>query len=160
MGTDRLLYSNLSAPAQGPQVSSAVFDAWDPSWADYHFGTGSNSYVCKPGSGFRCGGVRVQFDQELVLKSSYGDRNSYDNGLVLWDRSMKKSQPAQITSVDGDTLQLNTTWAWGEDAPAILQYAYTAYPTMRLYNAFELPTPQFTVNISVPDCEGSQEMSI
>jgi hypothetical protein len=25
--------------------------------------TGAGSYVCNPGSGFRCGGIKVEFDQ-------------------------------------------------------------------------------------------------
>lgn len=149
--TDRLVYKNSSSPMQGPQVLKAIFDPWSSDWGDYHFGTGLNSYVCRPGSGFLCGGIRVQFDQPLVLASIYGDRNSYDNGLLLWDSSMTKYQRAAITGIRADapdTLQLNTTWTFGEAPPATLQYAHADYPNMPIYNTFRLPAPPFQVLIT------------
>lgn len=85
---DRLLYKNASSPLQGPQVLKVTFDPCSSGWGDYHFGTGLNSYVCSPGSGFLCGGIRVQFDQPLVLASTYGGRNSYEmaccSGTAPW----------------------------------------------------------------------------
>ena len=71
-------------------------------------GTGAGSYVCNPGSGFTCGGIRLVFDQPLIEASSYGDINSYHNGFVLWDEALKNFQPASLTSVadDGLTLQV------------------------------------------------------
>ena len=94
--TDRLVYGNLDLPLQGPQPIKATFEPWEPSWNDFHFGTGAGSYVCHPGSGFRCGGIKVQFDQDLVLDSTNGQSNSYvdrglapprpsSNDLLLWD---------------------------------------------------------------------------
>lgn len=146
---DRLVYGNVSSPLQGPQVVESVFDPWLPSWGDFHEGTGLNSYVCAPRSGFSCGGVRVTFDQELVLASDYGDLYSYDNGLRLWDANMTKFQPAMLTRISSDrrTLQLNTTWTFGEAGPAVLRYACSDYPTMKLYNAFGLPAPPFTAQL-------------
>ena len=150
--TDRLLYGNTSSPLQGPQVVSATFDAWDDSWGDFHYGTGTGSYVCKPGTPFTCGGVRVTFDQPLELSSTFADKYSYANGLeLLASRAAgAKQQRAQITGVraeDAHTLQLNTTWVWGEAPPTVLQYAFSDYPSMFIYNAFGLPAPPFTVDI-------------
>ena len=58
--TQRLLYGDASVPLQGPRVVKAVYDAWSSSWGDYHFGTGSGSYVCNPGSGVTCVRVRCE----------------------------------------------------------------------------------------------------
>jgi hypothetical protein len=90
-----------------------MYDAWNSSWGDYHYGTGMGSYVCNPGSGFACGGVRLVFDQQLVEASSYGDLNSYPNGFVLWDSQLKNFQHASLTSLsdDGLTLQVNSAAA-------------------------------------------------
>lgn len=90
-----------------------TYDAWESSWGDYHYGTGAGSYVCNPGSGFTCGGIRLVFDQPLVEASSYGDMNSYQNGFVLWDSELKNFQQASITSIadDGLTLQVRTAAA-------------------------------------------------
>jgi hypothetical protein len=86
-----------------------MYDAWDSSWGDYHYGTGTGSYVCNPGSGFSCGGIRLVFDQPLVEASSYGDMSSYANGFVLWDLQLKNFQQAALTSIadDGFTLQVS-----------------------------------------------------
>lgn len=149
--TDSLLYKNASSPRMGPQPVKAIFDAWSVDWGDYHYGTGAGSYVCLPGSNFACGGIRVVFDQPLSLASTWGDRNSLDNGLVLWDEHMQLFQRAEITGVrvdDPHTLQLNITWAFGKKPPVLLQYAHSDYPNMPLYNAFELPTPPFSISIA------------
>ena len=69
--TDNLVYGNSSSPVQGPQPIRATFEPWDASWADFHYGTGAGSYVCHAGSGFSCGGIKVEFDQDLVLASTY-----------------------------------------------------------------------------------------
>jgi hypothetical protein len=117
--TDRLVYENLTSPLQGPQPIKATFEPWQPDWGDYHFDTGAGSYVCKPGSGFRCGGIKVEFDQELVIDSSYGQSNSFvnaglapsrpsSNDLLLWDNTSTKWQRAEIINVSGKVLQLNT----------------------------------------------------
>ena len=154
--TDHLVYKNLSSPLQGPQPISATFEPWDASWGDFHYGTGSGSYVCHAGSGFRCGGIKVLFDQELVLDSTLGQSNAWvmaglaparpsTNDLVCWDN--KQFQRAEITRVDGKVLQLNITWVFGENPPTVLKYAQTDYPAMPLYNSFGLPTPPFVVPI-------------
>jgi hypothetical protein len=71
-------------------------------------GTGAGSYVCSPGSGFTCGGIRLVFDQPIVEASSYGDVSSAPNGFVLWDAALKNFQQASLTSIadDGVTLQV------------------------------------------------------
>jgi hypothetical protein len=111
--TQRIVYGDLSAPLQGPRVVKVMYDAWSSSWGDYHYGTGTGSYVCNPGSGFTCGGVRLVFDQPLVEASLYGDINSYQNGFVLWDAELKNFQQASITSIGdcGVTLQVTTAAA-------------------------------------------------
>ena len=90
-------------------------------WGDFHFGTGLGSYVCHAGSGFRCGGIKVVFDQELVLDRTLGQSSTWvgaglaparpaTNDMVCWDNTSTKFQRAEITGVSGKVLQLNITW--------------------------------------------------
>lgn len=147
--TDNLLYGNRTSPVQGPQPVAAKWDAWDASWDDYHIGTGRGSYVCNAGSGFVCGGIRVTFDSALELGSTFGDLNSFDNGLMLYNDDMTRFQRPMLWGVNTGqrTLQLNTTWTWGEQPPSLLRYAHTDYPSMKLYNADALPVPPFSISI-------------
>ena len=158
--TDRLVYKNLTSPLQGPQPVKATFEPWDAGWGDFHFGTGLGSYVCKPGSGFRCGGIKVEFDQELVLDGTIGGTDAWvgaglapsrpsSNDLLLYDNTSTKWQRAEIIGVSGKVLQLNTTWTFGEDPPAMLKYAMSDYPAMPFYNSFGLPTPPFVLPIGI-----------
>lgn len=152
----------------GPQPIKATFEPWDASWGDYHFGTGLNSYVCHSGSGFRCGGIVVEFDQEVVLASTYGQSNAWvnrglapsrqsSNDLMAWDANTTQFQRAEITGVSGRTLQLNLTWVWGSTPPAVLQYAMRDYPVMPFYNSAGLPTPPFTIPIGVAPSRPEQQ---
>mmetsp|Transcript_16983 Transcript_16983/g.36807 ORF Transcript_16983/g.36807 Transcript_16983/m.36807 type:complete len:386 (+) Transcript_16983:291-1448(+) len=157
MVTARLLYNDTAFPLQGPQVRSVTFDAWNPSWGDYHHGTGKGSYVCSPGSGFLCGGIRVEFDQKLTIAgcggdgfTEPGDLNSFDSGLIVRDKvGGQNFQPVELTGALADdmTLQLNVTWVWGSTPPTVLQYALSDYPTMRIYNQFDQPAMPFQATI-------------
>ena len=60
-------------------------------------------------------------------------------------------QRAEITSINGNVLQLNVTWTFGgasSNPPIFLKYAQRDYPVMPFYNAFGLPTPPFEMVIS------------
>ena len=52
------------------------------------------------------------------------------NDLLLYDNTSTKWQRAEIIGVSGRVLQLNTTWTFGEDPPAVLEYAMSDYPAM------------------------------
>lgn len=156
--TDNLVYGNSSSPVQGPQPIRATFETWDASWADFHYGTGVGSYVCHAGSGFSCGGIKVEFDQDLVLASTYGQSNAWvagglapsrqsSNDLLLWDSTATKFQRAEITAVAGKVLQLNVTWAYGGVPPVSLAYAMSDYPAMPFYNSLGQPTPPFVIGV-------------
>jgi len=166
--TDRLVYKNASSPLQGPQPLRATFEPWDASWGDYHYGTGRGSYVCNAGSGFVCGGIKVEFDQPLVLDHTLGQSNGWvnaglaparaaTNDLVVEDSIFgAKFQRAEITAVHGSVLQLNVTWIFGGKPPSVLKYGWSDYPAMPLSNAFGLPAPPFVTPIlssSASKCE-------
>jgi sialate O-acetylesterase len=159
--TDRLVYKNESSPLQGPQPLRATFEAWDDSWDDFHYGTGRGSYVCKAHTDFLCGGIKVEFDQPLVLDRTLGQTNSWvtrglaparaaTNDLVVEDSASAHFQRVEITAVHGNELQLNITWVFGADPPSVLRYGWSDYPVMPLYNSFGLPAPPFVMPIMPP----------
>ena len=146
---DNVLWGNASAPTSGPRLVSAVWDAWDATWASYHYQTGAGSYVCSTGSQgpFLCGGVRLVFDQPVAFRpffaaaatpvtsavGYYGFASGASSGLDLWGNSTPSSwfQPAVLTSIspDGFTVQLNTTWiAPTVHFPTVVKYAWHDYP--------------------------------
>jgi len=45
-------------------------------------------------------------------------------------------------------LQLNFTWVYGGTPPSSLEYAYSDYPNMFLYNDFGQPVPPFKLALS------------
>ena len=168
---DAEIYSNASSPRAGPVVTSLTYDAWDPSWGDFHYGTGTGSYVCESGGVFGCAGMRLTFDRPVALRQFYvpspantvnrvyGFAQGAATGFaVAANQSLVASwsQPVTLTSVsaDGLTVQLNLTYI-GPGGSAIggsLFYAWGDYPSaMPLVEASSgLPVAQFNVTIPFP----------
>ena len=159
---DNAIYSNNSSPLSGPRVVSASWDQWED-WGDYHHGTGSNSYVCSskcPGATcWTCAGVRVRFDQPIMLRHFYqmdapaATEHIYDftkggiSGFEVWSANATDGfsdlswwQPTALTSlVDEYTIQLNLTYIEPQNnrsrlvnsrpTPRVLKYAWREYPS-------------------------------
>ena len=152
---------------------SAVWDAWQPSWGDFHWGTGGGSYVCTLDGPFFCGGIRVTFDQPIALRNFfsvtlpttpaeriYGFVSGSASGMEVWKDNNATAplgwfQPAAITGIlaDGVTLQLNVTWIPPTDPPTpfpgILKYAFHDYPPAMpvIGVSGDLPAGPFNVTI-------------
>lgn len=152
-------------------MTSASYDAWDPSWADYHYGTGKGSYVCESGGTFGCAGVRLTFDRPVALRNFfapppadavlgvYGFAQGAASGFAVGaNRSLTAgwSQPVALTgiSADGLTVQLNVTYI-GPGGSAIgdsLFYGWGDYPSaMPLIEASSgLPVAPFNITLPFP----------
>jgi len=153
-----IIYGNTSSPTQGPMPVNVIWDAWNASWGNYHYNYGGNpNNVCSLSSnGFVCGGIRITFDQPIVLKPSYGGVHGYDNGFQLCcgpntTYGIPATQPVTLTGIRTDdpyTIQLNVTWTYGTPGPKTIYYGWNDYPTMFLYNNYDLPVPPF--NITIP----------
>jgi sialate O-acetylesterase len=144
-----ILYNQSQIPAEGPRVQKVVLDTWDPSWGDYHQGVGVSD-VCYPGTGFFCVGIRVFFDQPLVLHPSYQTLNGNPANFELLI-SNGATQPVGLTGVNlsnPSILQLNVTIVNGPVEKAVLRYGWRDYPTMPLTNAAGQPAPSFNISIS------------
>jgi len=129
-------------------VRKVVLDAWDPSWGDYHQGVGVSN-VCYPGTGFFCVGLRVFFDQPLVLHPVYELINGIAASFELLT-SNGGTQPVGLTGVsssDSTVLQLNVTVVVGPVQKAVLRYGWRDYPVMPLTNAQGQPAPSFNISI-------------
>ena len=138
-------------PASGPRPVQVTMDVWDESWGDFHEGYGSGGWtVCA--SGYLCFGVRVTFDQPLVLRDTYGLKYGFGEGgfevLSDLDSNDGDRQIAAFTGVLADTftVQLNVTWTF-ESEPVALRYAWKDYPNMPLTNSppYSLPAPPFRI---------------
>jgi hypothetical protein len=147
-----LVYGDKSIPTQGPVVKAVALDAWSPSWGDFHYGYGGAANVCTQ---FLCAGLRVTFDQPLVVAPSYGQQYGFTSGFELFSDASNSSfvQPATLTGVRADdptTLQLNFTWTVPPNtvAPTVLKLGWHDYPNLFLYNALGQPAPPF--NITLP----------
>jgi len=144
-----ILYNQSDIPAEGPRVLKVVLDAWDPSWGDYHQGVGVSN-VCYPGTGFFCLGLRVFFDQPLVLHPSYLSLSGNPASFELLT-SNGQTQPVGLTGLsarDPTVLQLNVTVVVGAVQRAVLRYGWRDYPTMPLTNSQGQPAPSFNISIS------------
>lgn len=137
---DNVVYGNASSPTSGPRVVSAVWDAWQASWGDFHWGTGAGSYVCTPAGPFFCGGIRLTFDQPIAPRGfysvtlpatpalhTYGFVSGAASGFEAWKDGNATAplgwfQPVAITGIlaDGVTLQLNVSDARGARCDASL----------------------------------------
>lgn len=139
---DAELYGNASSPRAAPVVTQLNWDAWDASWGDYHYGSGTGSYVCGSGGAFTCGGVRLTFDRPVALRNFYspspvgatervyGFEQGAASGFTI-SQGAVWVQPLTLTgvSVDGLTVQLNVTYIGpGSPQGAELQYAWSDYP--------------------------------
>jgi hypothetical protein len=167
---DNVVFGNASSPTSGPRLVSAVWDAWDASWGNFHFQYGAGSYVCGTGSKgpFLCGGVRLIFDQPVTTRAFYNaglaeSATGYYSfitgssaGLDLWaDGNVTGGwfQPAVLTSIsaDGLTVQLNSTWINPARVapPTVVRYAWHDYPmAMPLVSAITgLPVGPFNATI-------------
>jgi hypothetical protein len=168
LAADNIVYGNTSSPVSGPKPVKAVFNKWDASWGNYHFGTGSNSYVCTGGQ-WTCGGVQITFDSPVRMRSFYNpanpittDTNTYgfvqgsNSGFELRQdmtpTAWTQTVPLVSISSDGLTVQLNTTWIGPTPAlPTVLTFAWNDYPnSMPLEdNFFGLPVGPFNITIVV-----------
>ena len=171
---DNVVYGNASSPASSPRVVSAVWHNWDTSWDNYHYQTGSGSYVCSSGTKgpFLCGGVSLTFDAPVAVRpyfsaappsatGFYGFASGAASGLDLWTDGNTTAggkttwfQPATLTSIsaDGLTVTLNATWIAPTVAPpTVLRYAWHDYaPSMPLIGALSgLPVGPFNVSVVV-----------
>lgn len=167
---DAEIYGNASSPRAAPLVVSAVWDAWNASWGDYHYGTGAGTYVCSFVNMFSCGGIRISFDRPVALRSfylpppamqtegMYGFTTGAASGFVLSQNISATlfSQPVTLTSLspDGLTAQLNVTWINPVDYLPLggsLYYGWGDYPiAMPLVDA-ATGAPIAPFNISFPD---------
>ena len=142
---------------------SATYYKWSAAWGDFHYGGGSNSYVCE-GTQWSCGGVRIVFDQPVRLRGFYSPnagapatgiydwRTGATSGFHLWQDATAGAwwQPATLTaSSDPYVVVLNTTWIGpASSTPTIVRYAWQDYPlAMPLENAFGLPVGPFNVTL-------------
>ena len=174
MYLDAEVYGNAASPRAGPALLRSAWHAWQPSWGDYHWGTGSASYVCGSGGQFTCGGLQLTFDRPLALSQFFAPSTPSSRGGVAqaaygWALGAPSGftmaipgnasgvggweQPVVLTSLssDGQTVQLNITYIGpGKPSDAQLRYAFADYPTaMPLVDAATgLPVAPF--NISVP----------
>ena len=175
---DNLCRGNKEIPLRGPEVISVSFDSWDESWGDFHHGVASGICQTTASSGWRCGGIKIKFDQKIVLKSQYGLEYGMGDGggFNLWNnvsgenipgatscgsRQLKSNscldcskcpcyQPMEVVGVleDGYTLQLNTTFISGNIG--ILKYAFKDYPTMIVYDRiYGRPARPFNISVHV-----------
>ena len=144
-----LVHGNRSVLPHGPAVVSVVWDAWDATWGAFHHGTPAiGSGVCQ-GTGWYCGGVRVTFDRDVVLRQSYGDAFGFRSGFQLFndvggdpalggtslgDRQLLSplctnctvcpcAQELDVQGLVGRTLQLNVTFISGR--PSVLKSVET-----------------------------------
>ena len=167
LATDNILYGNASSPVSGPKPIKVVFNKWDATWGNYHFGTGSNSYVCTGGQ-WTCGGVQITFDSPVRIRSFYNpvnpittDENMYgfvqgsNSGFELRQdmtpTAWTQSVPLVSISADGLTVQLNTTWIGPTPAlPTVVTFMWNDYPNgAPLENSFGLPVGPFNYSIVV-----------
>lgn len=136
---DGAVYGNASSPLTPPRPTSVVWDEWEGGWGDYHYGTGTGSYVCLSTGEFHCGGIRITFDRPVKVRdfysrvgggegvvtgsSVYGFHSGAASGFVMAAREGGSeplppptpppfTQPVTLTSLSPDslTLQLNVTW--------------------------------------------------
>jgi hypothetical protein len=165
---DAEVYGNASSPKTAPMPQKAVWDFWDESWGDWHYGTGAGSYVCAGGSGFTCGGLRVTFDRPVSLrdfyqptqghavKRMYGFSQGAASGFSLLKAPGTPEQWEQAVAIsgisaDGLTVQLNLTYIGpGEPLGSTLQYGWGDYPSaMPLEDAvFQLPVAAFNLTVT------------
>jgi len=180
---ENLVFGNKSVPTTGPVVIEVTWDEWNPTWGNgWHHGTpGAGTVtVCNSPLGWVCGGLRVSFDRDIEVRTSYGTVYGMTAGFQLFnnvtgsaalggtspgDRRLTSalctdctkcpcSQPLTVTGmVDSKTLQLNTTFISG--TPAILQYAFADYPTMVIFDADGRPAAPF--NVSLPFSRGGRQ---
>ena len=175
---DKLCRGNAKMPGAGPNVVEVVFDPWNDSWGNFHHGVASGICQTTASTGWRCGGIRVKFDQKITLRSQYGLQYGMSDGggFSLWNdvsgegipgatsvgsRQLKSNacmdcskcpcyQPLEVVGVkeDGYTLQLNTTFISGKIG--YLKYAFKDYPTMIVYDTvYGRPAMPFNVSISI-----------
>lgn len=145
------LDGNTSVPLEGPRLQSITVDRWNASWGDYHLGYGSAANVCAMPA-FACLGLRLTFDQPLVMAPAFGQVHGYASGFALgFVAGTNQTAPVAVTGVRSDdpaTLQLNVTWVSGGPGPSLVLYGWNDYPSMLVYNAWGQPAPPF--NASVP----------
>lgn len=129
---------------------------------DYHYGTGSGSYVCGSGGQFTCGGVRLTFDRPVALNAfytpasaragPYGFARGAASGFTV-ARNNTWEQPVVLSgiSADGLTVQLNVTYIGPSTAlGSELRYAFADYPSaMPLIDAASgLPVAPFNTTLA------------
>ena len=173
---ERLVHGDMTVPLQGPQVVRVDWDPWDSSWVAWHHGTpATGTGVCGPtgaAQGWYCGGIRVTFDRDVVLRPSYGLQYGMRSGFKLFnaatgsaalggtslgDRQLVSplctnctvcpcSQELDVGGlVTPRTLQLNTTFIFGK--PSVLKYGWNDYPTMILFDADGRPVAPFNFTL-------------
>jgi len=71
---DNVAYGNASSPTSGPVVSAVIFDPYEPSWGNYHYGIQQG--VCAEGTGFTCAGIRIVFDRPIAFRPFYTPVNA------------------------------------------------------------------------------------
>lgn len=149
-----VVYGNATASPSGPRILNVTVDMWDASWGNtWHYGYGGSNVCALESNGFSCMGIRVKFDQPIVVRTTGNmppQFRGFDNGFVLQGAN-NVSQPVTLTGVrtdDPTTVQLNVTWIYGPGMPSTLLYGWRDYPTMPLANAADLPVIPF--NVSMP----------
>lgn len=146
LAAESIVHGNKSVPAMGPVVTKIMLDKWDESWGNYHYGSGSFS-VCAS-TGFSCLGIRLMFDQPIVLTPGYDQHYSIANGFTVRGANAGDYQGVTLTGIRSDdptVVQLNVTFVVGGGIVARLDYALADYPVMPLFNIWGQPAMPFSL---------------
>lgn len=151
LGAQKFIFNDQSTPITGPTPVKYMVDRWNASWGDFHFGTGRVS-LCHA---MHCFGVRIYFDQPVVIKNSYGRDYGLSSGFQLVSKTggYPNSQPfAFYGHYDASqmAIQVNITSIFSSDKTEFeLQYAWADYPEMTLFNSNGLPVVPFNLSVSL-----------
>jgi len=149
VAAQNVVYGQVDIPKAGPSLVHVYVDLWNSAWGEYHLGFGSG--VCGAGTGFLCLGIRLEFDQELNLDTTYGQFYGFPNGFELFSSNGQASQPVMLTGLKSpNVVQLNATWTFfgPYGAPGVLRYAWHDYPVMLLTNGYGQPVIPFNASLA------------
>ena len=137
---EAVIFGNDQAIYRGPRPVNVVASKWNPSWGNFHYGTGKYGY-CNLAS-VHCIGIVITFDQDVYSRQLVNPKMR--SGFELWTGSLW--QPVSMTgTINATAIQLNLTTNSG--FPSTLRYGWGMYPYMHLYNGLEFPVAPFNITI-------------
>ena len=79
---EALVFKNASVSPTGPMVVRAKWDAFDPSWGTFHFGSNPHGSFCATAhtKGWHCGGIQVTFDRAVTLSNIQCTAQAFSQG--------------------------------------------------------------------------------